>query len=161
MPTELATIAALALLAAGVVASFLPLVPSGLLSLAGVYLFWWSTGFGAPGVGIVALATLLGLGAVAADSLGTPLAAGAAGVSARAAVVAGVVGLVLFPVTGPLGVLLGAAGVVYLAQRRRGVARGESVRAALETVVGMLVANVVEFLLTLAILVTFLVVVVL
>ncbi|PSP75116.1 DUF456 domain-containing protein [Halobacteriales archaeon QS_1_68_20] len=161
MPIEPATVAALGLLAAGVVASFLPLVPSGLLSLAGVYVFWWSNGFGTPGVGFVAVTTVLGLGALAADYLGTPLAAGAAGVSTRAAVVAGVVGLLLFPFTGPLGVLAGAAGVVYLAQRRRGTARAESVRTALRTVVGMLVANLVEFLLALAVLVAVLAVVVL
>lgn len=161
MALDLALPAALALLTGGVVASLLPLVPSGLLSLAGVYLFWWSTGFGAPGTGFVAVATLAGLAAVAADSLGTPVAAGFAGASVRAAVVAGVVGILLFPVAGPLGVLAGAAGVVYLAQRRRGRPRRESVEIAVRTVAGMVVANAVEFLLTLGILVGFVVVVVL
>lgn len=161
MALDLVLIAALALLAAGVVASVVPFVPSGLLSLAGVYLYWWSTGFGAPGTGFVAVATLAGLAAAAADSLGTPLAAGAAGTSARVAVVAGVVGILLFPVVGPLGVFAGAAGVVYLAQRREGRPRRASVEIALRTVVGMVVANAVEILLTLGILVGFVVVVVL
>lgn len=161
MALDVALLAALALLAAGVVASFLPLVPSGLLSLAGVYLFWWSTRFGEPATGFVAVATLAGLAAVAADSLGTPLAAGAAGASARIAVIAAVVGFLLFPVAGPFGVLAGAGGVVYLAQRRQGRPRRESGRIAVRTVVGMVVANAVEFLLTLGIFVGFVVVLVL
>jgi len=160
-PLDLPTALALALLAAGVVGSVVPLLPGGLLSLAGVYLHWWSTGFGPPGPAFVAVATLVALAAIAADHLGGALAAGVAGASARTAAVAGLVGLALFPVLGPLGVFVGAAGVVYVSRRRAGADRRNSLRAAATAAVGLLVANLVELLLTLAVLVGFVVVVVL
>ena len=161
MPFDLVLLVSLALLAAGVVASVLPVVPSGLLSLSGVYLFWWSTGFTVPSTSFVVVVTVLGLLAVAADYFGTPIAANAAGTTVRVAVVAGIVGLLLFPITGPAGVLIGAGGVVYLAQRRRGRPRRESVETAIQTVVGMVLANVVEIVLTVTIFLAFVVVVLL
>ncbi|MEF8774054.1 MAG: DUF456 family protein, partial [Halobacteriales archaeon] len=129
---------AVALLAVGAVASLLPLAPGWLLSLVGVYGYWWSTNFHAPGGAFVAAATLLVLAAVAVDVLGGAVAAGAAGTSTRVAAVAGVVGLALAVVAGPVGILLGVGATVYAAERRAGGAHRESLRVAGGTLVGML-----------------------
>lgn len=152
---------AVALLAAGAVASLLPLAPGWLLSLVGVYGYWWSTGFQAPGVAFVAAATALVLAALAVDVLGGAVAAGAAGTSTRVAAVAGVVGLALALVAGPVGVLVGVGATVYAAERRRETPREESLRIAGKTLLGMLLTNGVQFLLTSAVLVGFVAVVVL
>ena len=158
---DLALLVAVALLVGGVLGSIVPMLPGGLLSLVGVYGYWWSTGFAEPGATFVAVATVLALLAMAVDYFGGAAAARASGTSTTVAAVAGVVGLLLVFVTGPLGVLLGVAGVVFLAERRKGNGTVESVRVALYTVAGMVAGNAVQFLATSLVLVGFLVVVVL
>lgn len=152
VPTlDLVLALALLLLVVGMVGSVVPVVPGGPLSLAGVYLYWWSTGFGSPGLAFVVIATLLGLAAVAVDVFGGAFAASAAGTDGRTAALAGLVGLVLVFVAGPLGIFAGVAATVYVAERYRGTAHRESLGAAWGTLVGMLLANGVQFLLTTAI----------
>jgi hypothetical protein len=136
------------LLAAGAVGSLLPVVPGAPVSLVGIHVVWWANGFGDPGVVVVAVATLLALVAVAVDVFGGAAAAGAAGTTTRVAAAAGLVGLLLALVTGPLGVLAGIAGTVYAAERYGGTGRRESLRTAGRTLAGILVANGVQFVLT-------------
>lgn len=154
-PLDVVLLLALLLLVVGTVGSLVPVVPGGPLSLAGVYLYWWSTGFGTPGLAFVAVATLLGLAAVAVDVFGGAFAASAAGTDGRTAALAGLVGLALVFVAGPLGILAGVAATVYLAERHKGTEHRESLTAAWQTLVGMLLANGVQFLLTTAILAGF------
>lgn len=153
---EFALAAAVALLVAGVVASFLPVVPGGLLSLAGVYGYWWATGFGPPGAAFVAAATVVGLAAVAVDYLAGAIAAQAGGASPATTVAAVAVGLVLLFVAGPVGTLLGIALTVLAVEVYRGATLQEGARVAAVTVVGVLASHLVQALLTGAILVGFL-----
>jgi uncharacterized protein YqgC (DUF456 family) len=145
---------AFALLVGGVVGSLTPQVPGALVSLAGVYLYWVASGMTDPGTLLLALLTLVGLLTWAVDIAGGAVAARVGGASNWTAVLAGVVALVLFFVTGPLGILLGVAGTVFVVEfYRQGDARG-SAKAALVTTVGMLASGVVQALLTASILVT-------
>lgn len=158
---EALTLLAVALLCLGVVGSVVPAVPGALLSLAGVLLYWWSTGYAEPSVVVLAAFVLVGLFAAAVDYLAGPLAAGAGGASVWTIAAAGGVGFVLFFVAGPLGVLLGIAGTVFLLELRRhgDVRRGGT--AALYAVVGVLGSALVQVLLTASMLVAFVLVVVL
>ena len=145
---------AFALLVGGVIGSITPQVPGALVSLAGVYLYWVASGMTEPGAVLLALLTLVGLLTWAVDIAGGAVAARVGGASNWTAALAGVVALVLFFVTGPLGILLGVAGTVFVVEfYRQEDARG-GLKAALVTTAGMLASGVVQALLTASILVT-------
>lgn len=147
-------VVAVALLLAGVVGSVVPLVPGGLLSLAGVGSYWYATGEPGP-VAMVVLVTLA-LVTVLLDWLGGAISARVGGASLRTTVVAAVVAVALLFVLGPLGALLGIAGTVFALEyyRHRDVRRG--VRTAAFATVGMLASTAMQVVLTLTILLAFL-----
>jgi len=152
---------AFALLIGGVIGSLTPQVPGALVSLAGVYLYWVASGMTDPGTLLLALLTLVGLLTWAVDIAGGAVAARVGGASNWTAALAGVVALVLFFVTGPLGILLGVAGTVFVVEfYRQEDARG-GLKAALVTTAGMLASGVVQAMLTASILVTMIAVAVL
>jgi uncharacterized protein YqgC (DUF456 family) len=155
---ELVTVAALALVVLGVVGSVAPLLPGALLSLAGVYLYWWGTGFAEPSAVVLAAFTVVAVAAAAADYFGGALAAGAGGASTRTMLAAGVVGAALFFVTGPVGVLVGVAGTVFAVEFHRNRDARQGARAAAYATLGMLGSVVVQLLVTLSMLAAFLVV---
>lgn len=153
------TLVAVALLALGVVGSVVPALPGALLSVAGVLLYWWSTGYAEPSTPVLTAFLVVGLLAAAVDYFGGAVAAGVGGASRWTVAAAGAVGVVLFLVVGPLGVILGVAGTVFaLELRRHGDAR-QGVTAALYAVAGVLGSALVQLLLTGAMLVAFLLVV--
>jgi uncharacterized protein YqgC (DUF456 family) len=158
---ELLVLLAVGLLLGGVVGSVVPLVPGALLSLGGVYLYWWHTGYADPGLLVLAALTLVGIAAFLVDVLAGALAASLSGASRRTTAVAGVVGGLLFLVAGPVGVLLGVAGTVFMLERQGGATPRESLRIALGTTVGVLGSAVVQVLLTLSILVAMVLVILL
>lgn len=156
---EALTLVAVGLLVVGVVGSVVPALPGALLSVAGVLLYWWSTGYADPSTPFLVAFLVVGLLAAAVDYFGGAVAAGAGGASRWTVAAAGAVGLVLFFVVGPLGVLLGVAGTVFaLELRRHGDAR-QGGRAALYAVVGILGSALVQLLLTVSMLVAFVLVV--
>lgn len=140
--------AALALALLGVVGSVAPLLPGAALGLAGLYLYWWASGYTEPGVVVLVVLTALGLLAVAVDWLAGALSATVGGASFRTTVLAGVAAFLLFFVAGPVGILLGVAGVVFLAELRRTEDPRRSLRTAAYTTVGMLASTVAQALLT-------------
>ena len=145
---------AFALLVGGVIGSITPQVPGAPVSLAGVYLYWVASGMTEPGAVLLALLTLVGLLTWAVDIAGGAVAARVGGASNWTAALASVVALVLFFLTGPLGILLGVAGTVFVVEfYRQEDARG-GLKAALVTTAGMLASGVVQALLTASILVT-------
>lgn len=151
---ELLTIAAVALLVIGVVGSVVPLLPGPLLSLIGVYLYWWQSGYTEPGLVLLATLTLIGGLAVVADYFAGAVSARAGGASLVTTVFAAVVGVVLFFVTGtgPLGLVIGVVITVFAVELYRHRDPGRSLRTAVYTAVGMLASTVVQFLLTLTML---------
>jgi uncharacterized protein YqgC (DUF456 family) len=156
---DVITLLAVVLVAAGVVGSLIPLAPGALLSLSGVYLYWWHTGFTDPGLIALVALTLVGVVTLLVDWLGGALSASVSGASTATTVAAGLAGVVLLFVAGPLGILLGIAGTVFAVEFHRNDDAEASARTALYTTVGMLASNVVQALLTGGILVGFLLVV--
>ncbi|MFB6165652.1 MAG: DUF456 domain-containing protein [Haloarculaceae archaeon] len=139
---------ALALALLGVVGSVVPLLPGALLSLSGVLLYWWSTGYADPSLFVLSALVLLALLVVALDWFGGAVAARFGGASTGTALLAGLVGFALFFVAGPVGILLGVGGVVFLAEYRRTADPERSARTAAVTTVAMLATNVAQALLT-------------
>lgn len=153
---EVAWVAAVGLLLAGIVGSALPGLPGPALSLGGVLGYWWATGYTDPGT--VALGGLVGLAVVglAADWLAAPLGARAGGASTRTTALAGLVGFALLFVLGPLGVVVGVAGTVFLLELRESGDPSASLRAAGATTVAVLGGIVAQVVVTGAMLVGFL-----
>ncbi len=156
---DLPTVVAIGLLVLGVVGSVVPGLPGALLSLSGVFLYAWSTGFAEPSLPVLVAFVVVGLLALAADYFGGPIAAGMGGASRRTVAVAALVGLALFFLTGPVGAILGLTATVFAVElRRSGDARAGG-RAALYAAIGVFGSTVVQVLLTGAMLVGFLLVV--
>lgn len=153
------TVVAVALLVGGVVGTVVPLLPGGLLSLAGVYLHWWGSGFDEPGVVWLVVFTIIGASVVVVDLFAGSIAARAGGASWGTTAAAGAVGIVLLLFTGPLGLLAGLFGTVFVLEFVRGGGLEGSARSGLYTVVGVLASTAVQVLLTGSILAGFVLVV--
>ena len=139
---------ALALCLLAVVGSLLPMVPGAALSLAGVLLYWWNAGYADPGPFVLAVLVGLALLALVLDWFGGAVSASAVGASTRTTLVAAAVALPLVLVAGPLGLLLGVAGTVFvLTYRERGDV-DESARIAVYATVGMLASAAAQAFLT-------------
>lgn len=149
---DLVTALAFLLLLAGVAGSVLPSVPAAPFSLAGVLVYWWGTGFTEPGTVVLAALLLTGVLAVLADWFGDVVAARVGGASTTSALAGGAVGLVLLFVLGPVGVLVGAAGTVFVVEyvRRRDARAGAAAAGAY--LLGFFASALVQALLTLSIL---------
>lgn len=147
-------VVAVVILIAGIVASFVPLVPGGLLSMLGVGYYWQATG--EPGT--VALVVLLSIGSltIVFDWLGSALGAHLGGASNKATIAAAVAAVVFLFALGPLGALAAVAGTVFVFEyRRHGDARRGAKTAAYATV-GMLASTAMQVLLTSIVLLGFL-----
>jgi len=151
LPGDPVVLLAFALLVGGVVGSVAPVVPGGLLSLAGVGTYWWATGEPAPLLlsGLVLLAVL----ALAADWFAGAVAAKASGASTLTTVVATALGIAGLAVAGPVGFLLATGGAVFALELGRGNGLAHSARAAGVTLLGMFASGAFQALMTTGVLV--------
>lgn len=146
----------LGLLVGGVIASVTPMIPAGLLSIAGILVYWWSTGFTSPGTLVLGAFILVGLLVVIADYAAGIVAAKAGGATTRNSLLGAVVGFVLFFVLGPFGLVLGLAGTVFILELYKGKRTEDSAKAAIYALLGALGSGIVQFVLTLGLLLAFL-----
>ena len=158
---EALTLVAAGLLVLGVVGSVVPAVPGAALSVAGVLLYWWSTGYVDPSAPVLLGFIVVGVLAAAVEYLGGAVAAGAGGASGWTVLAASVVGVILFLVAGPVGVVLGVAGTVFALELARHGDPRRGGRTALYAAVGVLASAFVQVLLTGSMLVAFVLVVLL
>jgi len=143
------------LLIAGVVGSLIPQVPGAPFSLGGVLVYWWGTGFSEPGT--LLLLVLVGVCVLTfvIDFAGGVIAARVGGASTTTAVLAGLVGFVLFIVSGgPLGMILGMVLTVFVVEYYRQNDARAGAKAALVTTLGVLSSAVMQAVLTGSILLT-------
>lgn len=152
---EAALLAAVALLIGGMIGSVVPLVPAGLLSLIGL---WVYALFGAEPFGWLPLAglTLAALVTIVLEQLGGPIAAKLGGSSNRTVIVATIGGVVCMFLLGPLGIIIGVVATVLLLELADGVPIETALRRAVYTGVGVLASSVAQLLLTGSILLAFL-----
>lgn len=151
------TMVAVALLVGGVVGTLVPLVPGGLLSLSGVYLYWWASGFAEPGTITLVILTILGAVTIFAEFFAGALAARVGGASWTTTSIAAIVAIVSLLVVGPVGLLVGLFGTVFVVEYvRRGDAT-HSARSALFATVGTLASSAIQAMLTATMLFVFVV----
>lgn len=141
---ELFTVIALILLIAGVIGSFVPLAPGALISIIGVTVYWWSTGFSSPGLLAVFLMYATALTALFFDLFAGAVGSKAGGASDKTVQMSAIAGLLFFFVGGPLGTIIGITAVVFL---REYLLTGESMKsskAAIYTIVSVLGSALVQ-----------------
>jgi uncharacterized protein YqgC (DUF456 family) len=153
---EVVTIVAIISVVLGVLGSVLPMLPGAPLSLAGVYLYWWASGYADPGLLVLIGLTALGLLAIVAEYAGGAVSATFGGAARSTVLVATVVGIIALFLSGPLGLVVGVAGTVFCAEFYRHRDPRQGARAAGYAVIGVLASSVVQVLLTVTILVAFL-----
>lgn len=153
LPAEPFVLLAFVLLAGGVVGSVVPVLPGGLLSLAGIYCYWWASGFSEPGLLLLSGLTFAALVVVAVSWLAGAVSAKAGGASTRTTVLATVAGLAGLLLAGPVGFLAGTAGTVFALEYADSGDAVTSARAAKVTLLGVLTSSLVELLMTAGILV--------
>jgi|APHM01.1.fsa_nt_gi Protein of unknown function (DUF456). len=156
VPVDPFFVGAVALLVAGVVAVVVPLVPGSALSVGGVWLYWWSTGYTGPPTAVVAALTLVGVASVAIELGAEVLGARAGGASTLSSVLAAPAGLVGLFALGPIGMLAGIAATIVAVEVYRGATLRDGLRAATVAITAALASGVVQALLALSILIVFL-----
>ncbi|MFW6003170.1 MAG: DUF456 family protein [Halanaeroarchaeum sp.] len=139
-------VVAFALLVLGVVASVLPVIPAGGVSMVGVLVYWWATG--RPGPLLLAALLLTGMLALAVDWIAGIVGAKAGGATLRTSLLATAVGMVLFVPAGPIGLVVGIGGTIFALELSRGATREASLRAAGFAVIGVLSSALIQALLT-------------
>lgn len=157
---DLLVVLAVILAILGVFGSFVPLLPGSVLSLAGVYTYWFSTGYTDPGTVVLAGLTVLGVAVLLIDWFGGALAAKVGGASTRLSIAAGAVGLGGLLVAGPIGLFMGTSLTVFFVEYRKSGDRTKSLRAVAYTTLGVLATSIMQALLTFGILGVLLVVVI-
>lgn len=153
-PTIAAGIAVL-LLITGIFTSLIPLIPGGAISLSGVVLYWWSTGYTTPDEITMAIFVGFGLTAVFLDWFGGAIASSMGGAGKITVILSMVVGLTGLVVAGPLGLLIGFPLTIFVIKFATSFSLLGSIRATAFTFVGMLGGNIMQILLTTAMLVWF------
>jgi len=153
MTAALMTGAAFGLLLAGVVVSVLSRLPGVVLSLAGVYLYWWDSGYAKPGALTVAALTLVAVLVLAGQLSDRFLATRVGGVSTVIATIGGFVGAVCFAVLGSIGLVLGTVVTVFVLEYVRRRDAKQSVLAALAVVFGAFAARLIRTLMAALVLV--------
>ena len=143
---------AFVLLGGGVVGSVAPMIPSGLLSLAGVLIYWVASGFGDPDLLILSRLVLVSVVAMAAEWLSGAVSAKAGGASTKTTVAATLVGFLGLLVVGPVGFILGTALTVFGLTYWENEDAEASARAAGVTILGMLTSSLAQLLLTVGVL---------
>lgn len=148
-------IAAIILMLIGVIGSVTPMVPGALLSIAGILVYYWSTGYTRPSLLFLIGFILVGLVAVLTDYFAGSIAAKAGGATTRTSIIAGLVGFLMFFVAGPIGILVGVAGTVFLREFLISGDAEKSMKAAGYSTLGVLGSTAVQLLITVSLLAVF------
>lgn len=145
---DLFTGLAIVLLILGVIGAFVPMMPGALISLVGLTVYWWNTGFTQPHILIVILLYLTGLTALLFDLFAGAIGSKAGGASNKTVHAAAIAGVLFFFVGGPFGTIIGIGLVVYLREYLLTQDSDGSLRAALYTTGSMLGSTLVQGALT-------------
>ncbi len=146
---------AVLLLALGILGSLQPGLPGPLLSIAGVMLYWWSTGYESPGAFLFIVIVSTGILAVVLDLLASYYGADKGGASKKTIHMALAASVILFLVTGPIGIIIGTAGVILLREIMLGNDFDDALNTALVTTLALLGSAAAKVILTLLMLALF------
>jgi len=144
MPVSAAELAVV-LLVVWTASSFVPLVPSGVLAALTAVGYASVAGVADPGLAVLSALVVVSLLASAVELLSGMVSGRAGGASTRTVVVGTLVGVALLLPLGPIGLVVGLGGTVFLAALREdGAEPRVAVRRAAYAVVGVLASSVVQ-----------------
>ncbi|WP_128904568.1 DUF456 family protein [Halorubrum amylolyticum] len=144
MPFSAAGIA-IALLVVWTASSFVPFVPSGVLAALTVVGYAYSTGFTEPGLVALLALVLVSLLASAAEPASGMVSGRLGGASARSVAVGTLVGIALLFVVGPVGLVVGVGGTVFLESLSENAAEPRvALRRSVYAVIGVFAGSFVQ-----------------
>ncbi|WP_050031753.1 DUF456 domain-containing protein [Halorubrum halophilum] len=136
---------AIALLVVWTASSFVPFVPSGVLAALTVVGYAYTTGFTEPGLAVLMALVLVSLLASVAELASGMVSGRLGGASTRSVVAGTLAGIALLFVLGPIGIVVGLGGTVFLAALYENDADPRvAARQAAYAVVGALASAVVQ-----------------
>jgi len=137
--------AAIVLLVVWTASSFVPFVPSGALAALTVVGYAYTTGFAEPSLGVLVALVLVSLLASAVDLLSGMISGRLGGASTRTGVAGTLIGVVLLFVMGPIGIVVGLGGTVFLVSYYEHTADPRvALRRSAFAVVGVLASALVQ-----------------
>jgi len=137
--------AAIVLLVVWTASSFVPFVPSGALAALTVVGYAYTTGFAEPSLGVLVALVLVSLLASAMDLLSGMISGRLGGASTRTVVAGTLAGIVLLFVMGPIGLVVGLGGTVFLVSYYEHTADPRvALRRSAFAVVGVLASALVQ-----------------
>ncbi|WP_144796629.1 DUF456 domain-containing protein [Halorubrum depositum] len=136
---------AVALLVVWTASSFVPLVPSGVLAALTVVGYAYTTGFAEPGFTVLVALVLVSLLASAVELVSGMVSGRLGGAPTRTIAVGTVVGVALLFVMGPIGLVVGLGGTVFLDSLRQDPGETRvAVRRSAYAVIGVLAGPFVQ-----------------
>ena len=154
--TEILLPLTILLLLIGIAGSIIPGIPGVLASIAGVFLYWWGTGYTEPGTFFLAITAILGLTGLLVDWFSSAITAKAGGASNKTSVAAGVAGFFgFFLLGGPVGVIIASGLVVFIREYMRTGDMEQSRKAGIYSALGILASTFTQVLITGTILIGF------
>ncbi|TKX61152.1 DUF456 domain-containing protein [Halorubrum sp. ASP1] len=136
---------AIALLVVWTASSFVPFVPGGVLAALTVVRYAYTTGFAEPSLVALVALVAVSLLASAADLVSGMVSGRIGGASTRTVVVGTLIGIVLLVPLGPIGLVVGLGGTVFVAALdEHDGDTGEAARQAAYAVVGALASAFVQ-----------------
>ena len=138
----------LVLLVVWTATSFVPFVPSGVLAALTVLGYAYTTDFAEPGLVALVALVFVSLLASAVELLSGMVSGKLGGASTRSVVIGTLVGIVLLIPLGPIGIVVGVGGTVFVESLAEADAEPRAAaRKAAYAVVGVLASSVVQALL--------------
>jgi uncharacterized protein YqgC (DUF456 family) len=154
---DLYLVLAIALLLLGIIGSVAPAIPGVLVSVAGVMIYWWSTGYTQPGNIFLGFTVFLGLVAVSLDWVSGAITAKIGGASQKTSVAAGFAGVLGFIfLGGPIGVVIAVAGTVFLREYFRTGDVEKSKKAGFYSALGIVFSTAMQVVIAVTIFLGFL-----
>lgn len=148
------TVVALALMVAGVILTAIPEAPGGMRwPLAGMYLYWWGSGYAEPAVPILLALTVFAVLIKLSGMMGPVIKSKVAGTAKSTTFIGGIASSVAFFVWGFKGMILGLFLTTFLIEYWRRGDFVESLTAALVVVLVSLASKTVKTLATVVFLV--------
>lgn len=145
------------LLILGIVGSFTPAVPGALLSGAGIFIYWWSTGYTEPGTLFITITALLTIFALLVDWFAGAITAKIGGASNKTSFMASIAGVLGFIfLGGPLGVLIAVGGTVFIREYLKHGKMQKARKSALYSALGFFASAFMQALITSFLLIAFL-----
>ena len=141
----------------GVLGTLVPLVPGALLSLGGVYLYWWSTGYSDPGTLFIIFTVILTIMALLLDWFSGAITAKMGGASNKTSFMAGIAGIFGFIfLGGPVGVIIAVGGTVFLREYMKTGNARDARKAGIYSAIGVFASAFMQAAITITIFIGFL-----